>query len=337
MWLLILVGLAVLNSRSTAEHVHSENTFAGFGRSDHHALKLHKAVELLKSGRCKHIYVDMGTNVGIQIRKLYEPHYYPTSPILPIYEKYFGNGTSELRKSVCGFGFEGNPVHTPRLEAMEKAYNEAGFPLVMFSETAVATYTGNMTFYMDVKSRAEKHQWGASANNWNHLSEKDSVVAGAINVADFLHMVHSILNHVSDAETLENMRVVGKIDVESAEFSVIPNLMYQGLLCKYHFLYVEWHVEMMLKGRNPNDLLSKEMEWYPYVLNYEISQIPQVSVLYAMCVLACNRCVTVRLSMFCVCGCLVMQCKQLTMSWMDDESYGSGEDRNPLPSPVSRR
>ena len=40
-----------------------------FGSDDNKAL-LFQARELLSSGQCKHIYLDIGTNIGVQIRKL---------------------------------------------------------------------------------------------------------------------------------------------------------------------------------------------------------------------------------------------------------------------------
>ena len=38
---------------------------------------------------CLHVFVDLGSNRGLQIRKLYESHLFPLAPILPLYEKYF--------------------------------------------------------------------------------------------------------------------------------------------------------------------------------------------------------------------------------------------------------
>ena len=29
---------------------------------------------------CYHVYVDLGTNIGVQIHKLYNPGYFPTAP-----------------------------------------------------------------------------------------------------------------------------------------------------------------------------------------------------------------------------------------------------------------
>ena len=57
---------------------------------------------------CQYVYLDMGTNIGVQIRflistvsgfgeialnyfrKLFEPQHYEEAKILPVFEKYFG-------------------------------------------------------------------------------------------------------------------------------------------------------------------------------------------------------------------------------------------------------
>ena len=39
---------------------------------------------------CRHVFLDMGTNTGVQIRKLYEPHLFPNASVLPIFDKFFG-------------------------------------------------------------------------------------------------------------------------------------------------------------------------------------------------------------------------------------------------------
>ena len=56
----------------------------------------------------------MGSNVGVQVRKLFEPSLYPKAPFVNVFDKEFG--TVEARKkSVCAVGFEPNPHHTKRL------------------------------------------------------------------------------------------------------------------------------------------------------------------------------------------------------------------------------
>jgi len=39
---------------------------------------------------CYHVYLDVGSNIGVQIRKLFEPEKYPKGGIHSIFDKYFG-------------------------------------------------------------------------------------------------------------------------------------------------------------------------------------------------------------------------------------------------------
>ena len=39
---------------------------------------------------CLHVYLDLCTNTGVQIRKLFEPHKFQAADILPIFYKYVG-------------------------------------------------------------------------------------------------------------------------------------------------------------------------------------------------------------------------------------------------------
>jgi len=51
----------------------------------------------LQAFDCQHFYVDMGTNMGVQIRKLYEPAKYPGAKVLPIFDKHFGTPERSAR------------------------------------------------------------------------------------------------------------------------------------------------------------------------------------------------------------------------------------------------
>ncbi|UJR29995.1 hypothetical protein I4U23_017542 [Adineta vaga] len=67
---------------------------------------------------CRYVYIDMGTNIGIQIRKLYQPDLYPDAAVVPLFKEMFGNYSDE----VCSVGFEANPLHTSYLEEFENFY-----------------------------------------------------------------------------------------------------------------------------------------------------------------------------------------------------------------------
>jgi len=39
---------------------------------------------------CRYIYLDVGSNRGIQVRKIFEPDKYPNAAVLPVYREVFG-------------------------------------------------------------------------------------------------------------------------------------------------------------------------------------------------------------------------------------------------------
>ncbi len=39
---------------------------------------------------CYHVYLDVGSNVGVQVRKLYEPELYPQAAVKPVFDEAFG-------------------------------------------------------------------------------------------------------------------------------------------------------------------------------------------------------------------------------------------------------
>ena len=39
---------------------------------------------------CYHVYLDVGSNIGVQVRKLYQPQYYPGAAALNVFKEAFG-------------------------------------------------------------------------------------------------------------------------------------------------------------------------------------------------------------------------------------------------------
>ena len=54
---------------------------------------------------CLHVFIDLGSNRGLQIRKLYEPNTFPLAPVLPLYQKFFGRPEDRNLQEICSVGF----------------------------------------------------------------------------------------------------------------------------------------------------------------------------------------------------------------------------------------
>ena len=138
--------------------------------------------ELIRTYRCHSMYLDIGSNIGVQVRKLYEPHLYagkdpgmhdiakrlglleePTkaqrregfktgrefwdtpSPVLPIFDKYFGPAP---RCGVCAIGVEPNPRLSARHATVQAALRRAGVGALWLSETGADVVDGTTTINM---------------------------------------------------------------------------------------------------------------------------------------------------------------------------------------------
>ena len=95
---------------------------------------------------CEFVYLDMGTNTGVQIRKLFEPALFPGAAVLPIFDRYFGSAAGRNLSAVCAVGWEPNPVHSARLAGLQAAYRRCGWRVEIHTETGVAARQGQELF-----------------------------------------------------------------------------------------------------------------------------------------------------------------------------------------------
>ena len=118
--------------------------------------------ELFASHKCKHFYFDVGTNIGVQIRKLYEPRRYPEAAFGPLFDEAFGNSS---RCQVCALGIEPNDRHKQRLDQLESSLRRAGAG-VMILHAAAAPMDGIINFddRHSLKGEQDHEYYGARVN-----------------------------------------------------------------------------------------------------------------------------------------------------------------------------
>ena len=88
-------------------------------------------------------YLDMGTNVGYQVNKLYRPEC--TSPVQNIFDEFF-----KKRRSVCTIGIEPNPLLRTKLSSLRQRYLEQGINVTILFGFA-STTSGFSLFYFNAK------------------------------------------------------------------------------------------------------------------------------------------------------------------------------------------
>ena len=177
--------------------------------------------------RCKRFYLDIGSNIGVQVRKLFEPSRYPNAPVLPLFDEYFGTQRNQ-DKGLCAIGVEMNPHHDARLLALQQHYQHTcGYAFHVMNGTAASTFDGETVFWSD--NQFQYNEWGASTIRSDRSSEPVSV--RAIDLATFiLHEIKPIAS-----------TIVMKLDIEGSEYEVLPHLVAKGALCDVDLAFIEIH------------------------------------------------------------------------------------------------
>lgn len=203
---------------------------------------------------CYDIYIDVGSNRGVQVRKLFEPENYPEASVLPIFDSYFGTPGYRLSNPhLCAFGFEPNPPLEQTLLRLENYYATVrGFRAHFFTRTAVGTAYGEQPFfyYEDRDANVASSLIKSKRGGWMGAKEVETVVT----VVDLNHWMHT---HVRDrrlpnATSLRQRprsdklpagpMVVMKLDVEGSEYEVLPALYASGVLCAtVDLVFLELH------------------------------------------------------------------------------------------------
>jgi hypothetical protein len=191
---------------------------------------------------CQHVYLDVGTNIGVQIRKLFEPQHYPNAKILPIFDQAFG---TDRTRTVCAFGWEANPSHTPRLREVQAAYRRVGWRTTIHVETAAGVRDGSVPFFWSGNSF---HDLAASTMPSEHLTSSGVEVHRTdTRMMDLARFIKEEVHERLRPDGVGPGAVVMKVDVEGAELDLLPDLMLRGALCDVHTLYVEFHQNPMKK------------------------------------------------------------------------------------------
>eukprot|EP00908_Phaeocystis_cordata_P010233 Transcript_21075.p1 GENE.Transcript_21075~~Transcript_21075.p1 ORF type:complete len:316 (-),score=10.95 Transcript_21075:274-1221(-) len=205
--------------------------------------------ELFQQYGCRHAYVDVGTNIGVQIRKLFEPRKYPGSSVLGLFARTFGSGS---RCQTCAFGFEPNPRRFARLDEVQGRLRNAGAPVHIF-RAAAGTTDGMVHFGMGKERGRDPNDWSSSTLSLMHrrfeLSNKSHVRS-----IDLGRLVERIDHNLAlrDGGTRRESRMMMKLDVEGAEYLILPHLMLTQRICCVDLIDVEWHDKFLRQAVKQN-------------------------------------------------------------------------------------
>ena len=176
---------------------------------------------------CQRVYLDVGSNVGIQIRKLFEPELYPNATVLSIFDSRFGPADERKRdRGLCAVGFEPNQRNEARLLELQAAYRAQGWRVKIFTQTAVSVSDGTANFYAD-QGPPEFNEPGASLLPWRQSEDKTTV--STMDLAKYIN------EHVGKrrVDVTQPTKVLMKMDIEGLEHELFPALIVSGAVCNH--------------------------------------------------------------------------------------------------------
>lgn len=188
----------------------------------------------LDADGCEAMYIDLGSNIGVQPRAFFEPERYADNYAQAQFNAIFGEGASR-RRHACVFGFEPNPAHLPRLREIEGCYRSLGWRLQFFHAAALDE-EGTVELFSDASDH--EHHWGSGISDAlvRDRSGKGMTTDAvpSINIAAWLDDL--LATHRPE-------RVFLKMDIEGSEYVVLPPMHERGLLCmnRVHAMDIEWH------------------------------------------------------------------------------------------------
>ena len=224
---------------------------------------------------CYHVYLDVGSNLGVQIRKLFEPIKYPGAKVHRVFDLLFGDKTIRNQTMqgsdnyVCAVGFEPNSKHSKYLKEIESSYTKCGWRVKFLTETAVSDHYGTTEFYSD--GEPEKYEWGGGILPHSVIkvakdnsTEDNYAKVNLLRLSDFVKFIvgkRRIPKHLA-ISSHKPPTVVMKMDIEGSEIDVAPDLLFSGGLEFVNFLMVEWHafLQQQQEGKELTTLLNSIVE-----------------------------------------------------------------------------
>ena len=194
---------------------------------------------------CYHIFLDVGSNIGVHSRFLFEPSLYPNAKnALSIFDKEFG--VHRNNKDICAFGFEPNPIHKNRHSKLMNEYNNMGWRY-HYIQAGASDEAGNITFYRNQDDQG-KEEWAFSNQDrtWDKGTHGLPVNVTTVRLSTWLRdeiLDRKMPDTIHGEYENGGPKVVMKLDIESSEYKVLPDLMFTGILCKIpiDFLFGEIH------------------------------------------------------------------------------------------------
>jgi hypothetical protein len=120
---------------------------AQFDQSSHITPKL--------ADNCHHVFLDVGSNIGMHNQFLFEPHLHPKA----IFQR--NSGGNPDNRDICAFAFEPNPAHKPRPANLSQACPAMGWRLHIVN--AGVSDTNGTSPFCHVDKGGKNYKFGFTA------------------------------------------------------------------------------------------------------------------------------------------------------------------------------
>jgi Methyltransferase FkbM domain len=230
-FIFVLIGLAFLNARTPIK--------VGLLSKNEKQQAIETGQEPKLADDCLLVYLDVGANIGVHTRFLFEPEKYPRTKAIPtVFNPNFGSPPDRDNRDICSFGFEPNPIHKKRHQELEQVYAKMGWRY-KFIGAGVGDHDTNMTFWHPRTEYDLGHQeWGFGLTKPSNANDAVAEVVPIIAFHKWVqkHIIgrrlpHTVYGNYSDT-ILQNGKVVMKMDIEGAEYIVLPSMLFSGVFCK---------------------------------------------------------------------------------------------------------
>jgi len=271
--LLLLIVLVLLKSYNMSNELielekELDNAKISIRKGSHHKGELLKLLETPEEESqnpldgCLHVFLDLGSNRGLQIRKLYEPHTFPLAPIQPLYEKFFGPPEERNLQEICSVSVEPNSKHAAHLKKLSESYSTCGIKVLVL-EAGVGHKNMKLRFapFNSLLGSEVGHDGSArllhedeSVKDFTETHFHDDVEVEEVDVIRFAKFITDVVakRKLPVSAKVETPRVVIKADIEGAELKIIPDMITTGALNHVDNLHMEWHGEASYRqGREP--------------------------------------------------------------------------------------
>jgi len=172
---------------------------------------------------CALIYLDVGSNIGVQVRKLFEPERYPGAPVLKLFNSTFGSPQQRKLPSeatgLCALGFEPNPAHRAHLQQLQANYSAKGWNVHFYP---FAAWKDEGTLMFDEAPQPDTESWGAklTTTKLTGAKAKDQVAVRTVSLADLIRTLPS-----------HSVKLM-KVDIEGAEYATVWRMLQKKVLCQ---------------------------------------------------------------------------------------------------------